>query len=46
MKVYIVIELTNDVPKIVDVFYNKSDAEHKAYERSDVWRNIIEKEVK
>jgi len=47
-KVYIVIGLVkNGLPKIVDVFENKKDAEKIAYQSGvEEWRNTIKKIVK
>ena len=45
MKVYIVIELNDETPKILWVFKRKKDAENKAYFDKTKWCNIIEKEL-
>ena len=46
MKVYIVIELENEIPKIIGVFKNKKKAENVAYDKDRKnWTNIIEKEL-
>lgn len=46
-KIYIVIELVkNEVPKIIDVFEKKSDAEKCVSIPGAAWRNVIEKVIK
>ena len=45
--IYIVVALTKETPKILDVFRNKKDAEECAYNPDNgCWCNIIEKELK
>ena len=46
MKVYVVVELTKDTPKILGIFKSKKSAEKVAYSK-DIknWTNIIEKEL-
>ena len=44
--VYIVIELSDDMPKICGVFKNSEDAEKEAYKDMSVWRNIVKEKVR
>lgn len=46
-KCYVVIELPGGekMPRLVGIFYKKSDAEKCAYKDSAVWRNIYESTI-
>ncbi len=46
-KCYVVIELPGgeEKPRLVGIFYKKSDAEKCAYKDAKFWRNIVEANI-
>ena len=40
-KVYVVLELHSDCPKIRGIFEDKAEAERVAYRDTEFWRNVV-----
>lgn len=45
MKLYVVIELHSDCPKVRGIFSTKAKAKEVAYKDNEYWRNIFEMEL-